>query len=125
MRTMNPRLQRYNLERIVANSKFSTEMTDIHSMMDSTLHFRENADNIRRQMGISTRNLGMEEHNRSQVEHERDSQRRNKERPYQSWRGIEMDMRLAAMRPGRRISAQGNRYYEYRNNRLDRGRGGL
>ena len=76
-------------------------------------------------MGISTRNHGLEEHNRSQVEHERDRQRRNKERPYQSWRGIEMDMRLGAMPPGRRISAQGNRYYERRNNRVDRGRGGL
>jgi hypothetical protein len=41
---------------------------------------------------------------------------------WQNPHNIEIDQRFQAMRPGKRFSHNGNRYYERRSNRADKGR---
>jgi len=118
-RRMNSQMQEFNLQRMVSDNIRLREMPDIHSMMDRTLSYRENRDNVSREMGMNQRNRGLEEYNLDLIEQERARQRRAGGMR-QTERGLAQDLTLFAMTPGKRISKEGKRYYENRPNRCDR-----
>ncbi len=125
-RRMSAGMQAYGIGRMLAGTRWSTEQYDIHAAIDRTLTFGENISNIKKQMGIQTRNRGMEtieQRKREQAReriHRQDTTRQTGR--IQSERNREMDRKLQARRPGKRISADGHRYYERRENRSDRGK---
>jgi hypothetical protein len=125
-RRMNTGFQSYNIGRMFAGTRVNSEMVDIHSHLDRTLNYGENVRNIRQQHGITTRNYGLEQHQQRQHEQHRERVRRqDPDRQTGQWQGpgrIAIDMRFQAMRPGKRFSSSGHRYYERRANRCDRGR---
>jgi hypothetical protein len=125
-RKMNTGMQRYNLERMVNDTKHQD--VDIHSLMDRNLNYRENADNIRRVLGIQTRNYGVEQFQQRAAEQKRERKRRhdNPDRltgRLQNEHNRELDRAIQAMPPGKRFARKSShRYYERRENRADRGR---
>jgi hypothetical protein len=126
VRKMNMGMQNFGIGRMLANTRVQGEMVDIKAHLDSTLNYRENADNIRKQMGITTRNYGMERMEQRQAERMRERhQRQDPNRQTGRWQNahnIEIDRRFQAMRPGKRFSRTGHRYYERRASRSDVGR---
>ena len=125
-RRMPTRMQQFQIGVMLAGTSHDSEMFDIRANIDRSLHLGENMANIRSQLGISTRNRGMEEMHQHSAEQQRERVRRQ-DTTRQTGRiqgslGHHMDAMLQAMRPGRRISHSGHRYYERRENRSDRGR---
>lgn len=126
-RRMNIGLQEHNIGQMISNSIREREMVDVRSMMDSTLSYRENRDNISKQLGINQRNRGMEEFQQRGQERQREQQRRADDPFRQTGRiqnahNLELDRMQQAMSPGKRFSADGHRYYERRANRSDKGK---
>ena len=111
---------------MLAGTKVSTEMFDVKAHIDRTLSYNENVRNIRNLTGITTRNYGLEQHEQRKVEQKREQVRRQdpdrQTGRIQNAHNREIDMRFQAMRPGRRRSQSGHRYYERRENRSDRGK---
>jgi hypothetical protein len=118
---MNAGLQGYNLNRMVSNTRWGD--IDIHAHMDRSLRLDENMKNIRKQFGIQTRQPGLELiEQRKHEQHREQIRRANPDRQtgrIQSAHNIQIDAMLTAMRPGKRFSNTGHRYYEYRANRSD------
>jgi len=126
MRKMNMGMQTFNIGRMLANTRVNSEMVDIHAHIDRTLHYGENLRNIQQQHGITTRNFGLEQHQqRHQEQHQERVRRQDPDRQTGRWQNphnIMIDRRFQAMRPGKRFSHSGHRYYERRSNRCDVGR---
>ncbi len=121
-RKMNAGMQIWNLNRMIADgSRHSTDQVDVKSLFDSTLTLSENRRNISRQIGMTTRNYGLEQHTQREDERKRaKAQREDVLRQVgHSWYP-ELDRARSAMRPGKRVSESGRRYYERRTNRSDR-----
>lgn len=123
---MNPGLQEYDIGRMIANSIIDRELFDIHAHIDRSLHLSENRENIARQLGINQRNRGMEvfEQHR-QEQHREHIRRQDTDRQtgrLQNAHNLALDRLYQAMRPGKRFSVEGHRYYERRANRTDKGR---
>jgi hypothetical protein len=99
---------------------------DISAMMDRNLNYRENRANIQKISGIQTRNFGMEAiHQKSAEQKAERVRRQDPDRLTGRWQNphnLLIDQRFQAMRPGKRFSANGRRYYERRSNRADRGK---
>lgn len=125
-RKMSAGMQGYMIGRMLAGTRHDTEQFDISAHIDRSLHYDENLRNIRSQLGISTRNRGMEQIQQRQAELQRERARRQDTNRQtgriQSPAGRAMDAKLQAQRPGKRFSRNGNRYYERRENRSDRGK---
>jgi hypothetical protein len=123
---MSAGMQMWNIGRMLAGTRHDTEMFDIKAHVDSTLHYGENCKNIMQQLGISTRNRGLEQMEQLQHERSREHARRQdttrQTGRIQSEHNRLIDMRFQAMRPGKRKSRSGHRYYERRENRSDRGK---
>ena len=125
-RRMNPGMQSFNIGRMLSNvPKFDTEQFDIAAHLDRNLTYGENVKNIRRIAGVGdTRNRGVEIHELR--EHERHMEHIRRQDPdrltgrIQNEHNREIDRHLHAMRPGKRFSASGHRYYERRENHADR-----
>jgi hypothetical protein len=126
VRKMNMGMQNFGIGRMLANTRVQGEMFDIKAHLDSTLNYRENADNIRRMHGIQTRNYGVEAMHQRLDEQKRERVRRQdpdrQTGRIQNAHNIEIDRRFQAMRPGKRFSHSGHRYYERRASRSDVGR---
>lgn len=125
-RRMSTGLQNYGIGRILAGTRWDNEKYDIKANIDRTLSYGENAANIRSQLGISTRNRGLETLHQQSDERKRETVRRkDTTRQSGTWQGehnLMIDRMFQAMPPGKRFSAAGNRYYERRANRSDKGR---
>jgi len=125
-RRMNSALQEYAVGKMLAGTRWDTEQFDVHAHIDRSLHLGENLTNIRQHLGISTRNWGLEQQEQHKHELARGRvQRQDPNRQTGRWQGsgnIAIDMRFQAMRPGKRFSSTGHRYYERRANRSDVGR---
>jgi hypothetical protein len=119
MRRMNSGMQAWGIGRMIAGTRVNNEMFDISAHIDRTLSYGENRQNISSMLGINQRNRGLEEYNLDLIEHERARQRRAGGMR-QTERGLAQDLNLFAMKPGKRISKEGHRYYENRPNRCDR-----
>lgn len=119
-------MQEYGIGRMLGGTKWDSEQYDIKANLDRTLTYGENAANIRKQLGISTRNKGLEQLSQQSEEKERERARRKDSNrqtgPIQSDADKALDELYSAMRPGKRISASGHRYYERRENRSDKGK---
>jgi hypothetical protein len=125
-RRMNAGMQEYAVGRMLAGTRWDTEQFDVHAHIDRSLHLGENLANIRQGLGISTRNRGLEQQEQHKHEQARGRvQRQDPNRQTGRWQGpgnIAIDMRFQAMRPGKRFSNTGHRYYERRSNHSDVGR---
>lgn len=126
-RRMNPGMQAFNIGRtIAANSRHDTDKFDINAHIDRSLHYDENQKNIKKMLGIQTRDRGTEQLHQQAAERQRERARRKdslrQTGPIQGALGHLMDSRRQAMRPGKRFSESGRRYYERRENRSDRGK---
>lgn len=126
-RKMAPGLQAFNIGRMIAtHSRHDTDKFDTSAHLDRSLHYDENAANIRKQLGISTRNRGVEQLDQKKAELQRERARRKdslrQTGPIQGALGHHMDGLIQAARPGKRFSESGRRYYERRENRSDRGK---
>ena len=122
-RKMSAALQTAGIGRMLAGTKWNTEMFDVHSHIDRTLHFDENRRNIEGMLGIQRRDRGSEHLQIKASERARARSYRQQNPDYQAgWSNQEIDRRYQADRPGKRHSRNGKRYYERRENRSDRGR---
>jgi hypothetical protein len=124
-RLMNAGMQTYQIGRMLANTRHDSEVFDVRAHIDSSLHYDENLKNIQRQLGIQTRDRGMEHlQHQQQVRAQEHARRQDTTRQtgvIQNAHNRELDRLFQAFRPGKRISADGKRYYERRENRSDRG----
>ena len=126
-RRMNTALQNYQIGRMLAGTRIDSEVFDVRAHIDSSLHFDENARNIRQHLGIGDgRDRGTEQLQHQQAARAAEHQRRldtlRQTGRIQNAHNRELDRMFQAFRPGKRISASGHRYYERRENRSDRGR---
>ena len=124
MRRMNIGFQKWNVGRMLAGTRVSTEMFDVSANMDRTLHYGENLRNIQSMTGTGRSRHGMDamQERYAQEEHMRRQDTNRQTGVIQSPQNRILDRRFQAMRPGKRISASGHRYYERRINRSDRGK---
>lgn len=119
-RRMSTGMQIFNIGRSLSrNNRFDTEAFDIAAHLDRSLHYDENLKNIRRITGQSPRNRGMEAFHQASEERTRERQRRKNPMRQVGFSNEGMDRLLHAHPPGKRRSANGRRYYEYRQNRSD------
>jgi hypothetical protein len=126
-RRMNPGMQAYGIGRMIAtHSRHDTDKFDVGAHLDRSLHFDENSRNIKRMLGISDRDRGTEQLHQQAAERKREQVRRKdtlrQTGPLQGALGRLMDGHIQAMRPGKRISESGHRYYERRESRSDKGK---
>lgn len=125
-RKMPAGMQQYMIGRMLAGTRWDSEQYDIHANIDRTLTYSENVQNIRQQLGIQTRQRGVEQLQQRAMERQREQVRRQDSTrqtgAIQTAQGRAMDAILQAQRPGKRFSRNGNRYYERRENRSDRGK---
>jgi hypothetical protein len=120
-RQMNKQMQMFGIGRMLSGTRVETDMFDIRAHVDPTLSFSENRENISKMLGVNRRNRGLEQHEQAQQERARaKAQREDVLRQVgHSWYP-ELDRARSAMRPGKRVSESGRRYYERRTNRSDR-----
>jgi hypothetical protein len=118
---MSAGMQQFNIGRMLSNTRWDTEMFDVHAHLDRSLHYDENAKNIRQHLGISTRNRGAEMFEQQNAERAREQKRRAVPNYQTGISNLIVDRRFQALRPGKRFSAGGHRYYERRADRSDRG----
>jgi len=120
---MAPGMQIYGIGRMLAGTKYNSEMFDISAHLDRTLTYGENRKNIQGMLGIQTRNKGMEHihHQEAQraAEHLRRQAVDRQTGQLQNEHNRLLDAMLHAHKPGKRISATGHVYYERRENRSD------
>jgi len=120
-RRMSPGMQIFNIGRSLSrNNRFDTEAFDISAHLDRSLHYDENLKNIQRITGQSPRNRGMEQYRQGNEERAREHARRQNKNRQVGFSNEALDRLLHAQAPGKRRSASGRRYYEYRQNRSDR-----
>jgi hypothetical protein len=118
---MNKSMQMWNLNRMIADgSRHPTDTIDVRALLDTKLTLSENRKNIAKQIGITTRNYGLEQHTQREDERKRaKAQREDVLRQVGHSFYPEIDRARSAMRPGKRFSKGGHRYYERRVNRCD------
>lgn len=122
-RRMNPGMQQWNIGRMLSNTRWDSQVFDVYSHLDRSLHLGENMANIRQHLGISTRDRGSEMFEQRAAERARDRQRRSDPHYMTGISNQEIDRRFQAMRPGKRFSrTTARRYYERRENRADQGK---
>lgn len=125
-RRMSAGMQGYNIGRMLAGTRWDSEVFDVNAHIDRSLHYDENARNIRSILGIQTRDRNAESLEIRKAEQQRARvQRQDPNRltgRIQNEHNREIDRRYQAQRPGKRFSASGRRYYERRENRADRGK---
>lgn len=118
-RRMNTGMQAWNIGRMLAGTRVDSEMFDIRAHLDSTLSYGENKANIQKIAGVTTRNRGMEQYHQRSDEQARERKRRQNPLRQVGFSNEALDRLLHAQAPGKRRSASGKRYYEYRQNRSD------
>lgn len=118
-RRMSTGMQAWNIGRMLAGTRVDSEVFDIRAHMDSTLSYSENRKNIQKIAGITTRNRGLEQYHQKTDERTRERTRRQNPMRQVGFSNEGMDRLLHAHPPGKRRSANGRRYYEYRQNRSD------
>jgi hypothetical protein len=93
---------------------------DTHAHVDSRLTRSENLRNIQKLTGTGTRHRGLEEFQQQTAEAKRARALRKQPLRQTSVSNEHFDLMYQAMRPGKRFSASGHRYYERRSNRTDK-----
>jgi hypothetical protein len=120
---MSTGMQAYNIGMMLSNTRHAD--FDVSAHIDRKLHYDENLKNIQKQLGIQTRDRGTEHIQHQQqaraAEHQRRLDTTRQTGQIQNAHNRELDRMFQAYRPGKRMSTTGNRYYERRENRSDRG----
>lgn len=134
-RRMNIGMQMAGLGQMIAGSRYDTDTIDTRSLIDRTLSYGENRENIGQQLGINRRNRAQEEYEQREAQaRSRMGGQQVRDAP-ESWLGLydedvyqETHSRAAppfrqidkgrcknqCLPPGKRMSATGNIYYERR-----------
>ena len=95
---------------------------DTHAHVDSKLTRSENLRNIQKLTGTSTRHRGLEDFHQQTAEAKRARALRKQPLRQTAVSNEHFDLMYQAMRPGKRFSESGHRYYERRSNRTDKGK---